>query len=231
MTEGFSIVKKQQIYQLLEANMLSYSDYANVPVMQGNEPLLPILPSRNLVARQTDEAMLSYTGEAVWVRKALLVRLRRAARLLAAYDPGLRLEVVYGYRALQIQKQLFEKYKAELSVSYTGEALLAAVHRLVAMPEVAGHPAGAAVDIQIIRDSRPLNFGTAIHEFVPDTFTFSPFIGAEAWQLRQLLRRVMMAAGFAPFDGEWWHYSYGDKEWARYYGEPRALYDQVEFRV
>jgi D-alanyl-D-alanine dipeptidase len=34
----------------------------------------------------------------------------------------------------------------------------------------------------------------------------------------------MVAAGFAPFYGEWWHFSYGDREWAAVYGEPAALY-------
>jgi D-alanyl-D-alanine dipeptidase len=62
---------------------------------------------------------------------------------------------------------------------------------------------------------------------VPDTFTFSPFISKEAWANRQLLRRVMIQAGFAPFDGEWWHFSYGDKEWARYYDKRAAMYDQL----
>lgn len=62
-----------------------------------------------------------------------------------------------------------------------------------------------------------------------DAFTFSPFVSREAWEARQLLRRAMMSAGFAPFDGEWWHFSYGDKEWARFYRRPGALYDQVAF--
>jgi D-alanyl-D-alanine dipeptidase len=59
------------------------------------------------------------------------------------------------------------------------------------------------------------------------TFTFSPFIGKEAWNNRQLLRYVMLSAGFAPFDGEWWHFSYGDREWAFYYKKPYAIYNQL----
>jgi D-alanyl-D-alanine dipeptidase len=224
-------MKKQDIYQLLETKMLSYTDYADVPVKPSAEPLFPILSSRNLTARQIDKDMLAFTGESVHVREGVLARLQEAAEALAAYDVDLQLEVVYGYRALQIQKQLFEKYKAELAGEYKGEALLAAVHRLVAVPEVAGHPAGAAVDIQIIKNGEPLNFGTNVHEFVPDTFTFSPFISREAWNNRQLLRRVMMTVGFAPFDGEWWHFSYGDKEWARFYGKSWALYGQINFSV
>ena len=46
---------------------------------------------------------------------------------------------------------------------------------------------------------------------------------------RMLLRAVMMSAGFAPFVGEWWHFSYGDKEWAKYVGNEVAPYDQLDF--
>jgi zinc D-Ala-D-Ala dipeptidase len=105
--------------------------------------------------------------------------------------------------------------------------LIAATHRIIALPEVAGHPTGGAVDIQILGSGQPIDMGTKIWEFVPDSFTFSPFIDRSAWSNRQLLRRVMTTAGFAPFDGEWWHFSYGDREWAKHYGEQAAIYEQI----
>ncbi len=223
-------MKKQDIYKLLEDKMLSYADYANIPVRPNNEPLVPIPTSASLTARQIDKQMLAYTGKQVYIRRGVLARLQKSAKLLAAQDKNLQLEVVYGYRALEIQKQLFEKYKAELQDTYSGEELLAAVHRLVAVPDVAGHPAGAAVDIQILKNGKPLDFGTKIWEFAPDSFTFSSFISREAWANRQLLRRVMLTSGFAPFDGEWWHFSYGDKEWARYYSKQLAIYEQINLQ-
>ncbi len=222
-------MKKRDIYRMLEAKMLSYTDYADIAIRPKNEPFASISKEPGLRARQVDADMLAYTGDRVFVRAEVLRRLKIAATNLASYDASLGLEIVYGYRALDIQKRLFEKYKGVLGQKYTGRELLAATHRLVAVPEVAGHPAGAAVDIQIIRAGVPLNFGTKVHEFVPDSFSFSPFIGTEAWQNRQLLRRIMIGAGFAPFDGEWWHFSYGDKEWACYYGQPAALYNQVDW--
>lgn len=222
-------MNKQDVYRLLEEKMLSYTDYAKIPVKPNSELLVPIPSSPNLAARQIDAQMLPYTGQQIYVRQGVLNRLQKAAKLLATQDKSLQLEVVYGYRALEIQKRLFEKYKAELQDQYSGEDLLAAVHRLVAVPEVAGHPAGAAVDIQIVKDGKPLDLGTKIWEFAPDTPTFSPFISKEAWTNRQLLRNVMLASGFAPFDGEWWHFSYGDKEWARSYRKKVAMYDQTNF--
>lgn len=222
-------MKKSDVYLLLEQKMLDYIDYVGVPVKPENEPLVAIAPTSNLVAKQIGTDMKPYTGSEVYVRRSVLRRLEQAALLLAQYDNSLCLEVIYGYRALRIQKQLFEKYKKQLSSQYSGEELIAATHRLVAVPDVAGHPAGAAIDIQITRNGRPLDFGTNIHEFVPDTFTFSPFVSKKAWDNRQLLRRVMMCVGFAPFDGEWWHFSYGDKEWARYYLRDFAIYNQLDF--
>ncbi|HKU18855.1 MAG TPA: M15 family metallopeptidase [Candidatus Saccharimonadales bacterium] len=224
-------MNKQAVYRLLETKMLSYKDYAGVPVQPIAEPLVVIPAGANLVARQIDQHMVAYTGAKVYVRRTVLRKLRLAAELLAAQDEQLQLEVVYGYRAPEIQKRLFEQHKAILSRRYTGQALLAATHRLIAAPEVAGHPAGAAVDIQITRNGRPFDFGTKMHQFTPDTFTFSPFIHRDAWDNRQLLRRVMMQADFAPFDGEWWHFSYGDKEWASYYHQKAALYEQLEYRT
>jgi len=129
---------------------------------------------------------------------------------------------------------LFEAAKQRLSLQFSdleGKRLLARTHKDIATPEVAGHPTGGAVDLQIIRDGRPLDFGSRIWEFQPDSFTFSPFMNKEGWKNRQLLRSAMINVGFAPFDGEWWHFSYGDKEWAKYYDKPAAMYEQVNFNV
>lgn len=43
-----------------------------------------------------------------------------------------------------------------------------------------------------------------------------------------LLRDCMLTAGFAPYDGEWWHFSYGERDWAHYYKKPNAIYGQVK---
>ena len=37
----------------------------------------------------------------------------------------------------------------------------------------------------------------------------------------------MLEEGFAPYDGEWWHFSFGDKEWAFYYKKDKALFNQI----
>ena len=224
-------MNKQDIYQSLEDKMLRYADLAGVPVRPVQEKLVSIMPKSNLIAKPINAEMKVYTGDVIYVRESVALKLSQAARLLAATDPKLKLQVVYGYRALSVQQKLFLKYKNRFEDQYSGEELLEAVHRLIAVPEIAGHPTGGAVDIQIVESGKPINMGTEIWEFVNDSFTFSPFISYRAQENRRLLRSIMMEVGFAPFDGEWWHFSYGDKEWAKFYSKPCAIYEQVEFSL
>lgn len=206
-----------------EEKILRYTDLKDVPVQPIAEPMVPIPSDSGIQTRQIDARMLPVTGEKIYVRQSVVDRLLQAAALLAP----LALEIVYGYRTVEIQRQLFEKFKAEIEDKYQGLELICEVHKYIASPDVAGHPTGGAVDVQIVKEGEPLDFGTKIWEFVPDAVTFSPRVSKEAWQNRQLLRTVMLNAGFAPFDGEWWHFSYGDKEWAKYYGKECALYEPI----
>lgn len=218
------------VYQSLQDKMLRYADLISVSVQSVEEKLVAIEPSANLSATPINDDMFTYTGNRIYVRKSVAKKLEQASKLLSTQSPELQLEVVYGYRALSVQQKLFLKYKKQFETKYSGIELLETVHRLIAVPEIAGHPTGGAVDIQILKSGKPLNMGTKIWEFKNDSFTFSPFISKQAQQNRRLLRLIMMEVGFAPFDGEWWHFSYGDKEWAKYYNKSAAMYEQMEFK-
>lgn len=37
----------------------------------------------------------------------------------------------------------------------------------------------------------------------------------------------MLSVGFAPCDNEYWHFSYGDERWARYYNK-KSIYTQIK---
>jgi D-alanyl-D-alanine dipeptidase len=98
---------------------------------------------------------------------------------------------------------------------------------------VSGHPTGGAVDIILVdKQKSDLDFGSSLYDLSsPLCHYFALGITKVAKQNRQLLRTIMMSVGFAPFDGEWWHFSYGDKEWAYYYKKPYAIYDQVDLSI
>jgi len=225
------MTERTEVYSQLEAQMLGYEDYSDIPVELRPEVLVPINDGELMLGSNIRDDARLVTGDRAYVRQGVLTRLVEAGQYLQEVAPTFQLDIGYGYRALSVQQARYEAQKAALAGQYEGVALEAAVHRQVAVPTVAGHPAGAAVDIQIVQAGEPLAFGTKMWEFVDDSYTFSPFIGAGAIRNRMLLREVMLSAGFAPFDGEWWHFSYGDREWARYYNRTAAMYEQIEFRA
>jgi zinc D-Ala-D-Ala dipeptidase len=90
----------------------------------------------------------------------------------------------------------------------------------------------SSISLQIYRNGEELNMGCSYLEFESDRLhVFCDGLSEEQRNNRMLLRKVMMESGFAPFNGEWWHFSYGDKEWAAFWNKPHALFDVIEHLV
>ena len=94
---------------------------------------------------------------------------------------------------------------------------------------MAGHPTGGAVDLTLAINGREIPMGGKIADFSqPELLpTFSSLVTSEQAYWRLLLHDAMVAEGFAPFYGEWWHYSFGDREWAAFYGQSKTLYAPI----
>mgnify|MGYP003601445901 FL=1 len=219
-------MNKNYIYSLLDEKSLGYKELMNVKTIDNKEKLVALQITNYLDVKAINtEALLN---RKIYLRLGAAQKLNIAARKIRKIYPGYKLQIVYGYRLLSIQQKLFQEQKSKLSQQYTGEKLIEATHKYIAVPEIAGHPTGGAIDVQITNNNVPLDFGTKIWSFTNDYATFSPFISKQAWANRQLLRNALTQVGIAPFDGEWWHFSYGDKEWASYYNNLYAIYEQIQ---
>ena len=170
----------------------------------------------------------------------ILVR-ESVARLLTSADIILRsygysLKVLCGYRSLEEQKNRFNELYKKIKISnpqISEEDLLEEVHKFIAVPTVAGHPTGGATDVTLIDNKTGLtiDMGSAYCDFDDiNVYAKSPYISEQVKKNRKLLRMTMLSVGFAPFDGEWWHYSFGDKEWAVYRNQEKYFYDQIELK-
>ncbi|MCL2037866.1 D-alanyl-D-alanine carboxypeptidase family protein [Candidatus Saccharibacteria bacterium] len=216
---------------LKSRRILTLVDVRAVELGYSDEPLVDVQKyDSNVIAEPEQEEMLQYTGQKILVRNDVARRLAKANQILGN---SFNLRVVFGYRHPKIQRQYFERERRKIAKScsnLTEEEIDAATHNLVAVPEVAGHPMGAAVDLTIVSASgKVIDMGTGISEFdKPELIpTFAPNVSAKQMENRLKLHDAMVAAGFAPFYGEWWHFSYGDREWAAFHGRPRAIYGEI----
>lgn len=220
---------REAVYALLEEKFLNWRDVRSAPVKDNGEGLIDLAAVYHVAVRNYDTQIRPSSGTQILVRSGVAERLEHAQKWIRDQGSSHRLEVFYGYRSPAIQQETFEKTRAQMGLpeEMTDEQI-DLIHRFIALPDVAGHPTGGAVDLTLIDDTgAPLDMGTAPHAFEKESYTFSPFISRGAWMNRQFLRAAMTSAGFAPFDGEWWHFSYGDREWAKYWGKDHAIYGQI----
>lgn len=221
-------------YKNLEENMVSYKDLLSVSIKNNNEPFVKLDPAiipNGYMATMDD--METITGKQVLVRETVAKKLIQAQKKLKAINPKYTLYVTYGYRSLEVQTKKFLEQLNVTTKKYFPDPLLLyeEVHRFIAVPTIAGHPTGGAIDVMIKDEetNKFLDFGSVQYDYTTkDCYVFADHISAEAKKNRMLLRNLLIEFGFAPFDGEWWHFSYGDKEWAYYYKKDAALYNQVE---
>jgi ATP phosphoribosyltransferase len=216
-------------YAKLEKGFVKYEDLCRVVRLDphtDNERFstLPVIGS-GVIGRYTHNATIKDMENAapnIIVRETVYRKLLTVDAALKRINKNWQLLVLCGYRSLEIQETLFDDEYNKLKPQHTGQdelELLEAVHRAVAVPHVAGHPTGAAVDVTIYdaQAHAELDFGTAPIDFSTKKRYYDAFqLSKHAKKNRTLLRRLMCEQGFVPFDGEWWHFSYGDKEWAFY---------------
>lgn len=224
---------KNDRYKKLENTMLRYRDVIQVPVVETGEKLIAIpvevIPNGYIPPMMDMEKLV---GKRIIVRCAVYDRLLRAQALLKQVDPALSLYLTFGYRPLEFQTMRFLGNLAKVASQQYFENpvdLYEEANRYIAVPSVAGHPTGGAVDIAIVdeKSKKFLDFGSELYDFTTkNCYVFAPQ-KKKARENRMLLRTMMMNAEFAPFDGEWWHFSYGDREWACYYKKSIALYSQL----
>lgn len=212
--------------------MAKYQDLINVPVKENDEPIIVIDPGiiPNAYSPVLSD-MQELLGSQLYVRKSVFKKLQNVQINLKKRYPSYTLFVTYGYRSTEVQTRYFLKQLQIASQTFFADpvALYEEVHRQVAVPTVAGHPTGGAIDIVIknTETGKLIDFGAEQYDFSSkDCYVFTQSIGRMAIKNRLLLRALMIGQGFAPFDGEWWHFSYGDREWAYYYNKPTALYEQ-----
>lgn len=214
----------------IDSPILQYKDLLGIATRDNGEDLVIVQHEMpDMVCEYIKQDMVPLYGKDMYLRTGVVEKLKQAQELLKKEQPAASLKLAYAYRHPDVQNKYFTARKEELRLqdpTISEDELVRRAHLLSASPDVAGHPTGGCVDITITNAEGEYDMGTTIADFSDHhkIRTFYEGITDEQKTNRMILRDIMMDVGFAPFDGEWWHYSYGDKEWARYYEKEHAIY-------
>jgi D-alanyl-D-alanine dipeptidase len=177
-----------------------------------------------------------------FLRRAVHERLLEAQRGLQARHAGWRLHLLDAWRPLAVQAfmvahtdQLLRRTAPDLD----DDARRARVLCYWAPPSEdpatpPPHSTGAAVDLTLVDAwGHVVDMGSPFDEPTershPDHFATTTDGAAKAAHAhRQLLGAVLREAGFARHPQEWWHFSHGDRAWAREADLAVARYGRTE---
>jgi D-alanyl-D-alanine dipeptidase len=222
-----------------ESNMLlrtvaTRSQRLSVAAADNGEPLVKANAyDQSIVIRPGMPDMKKITGDDIYVRDTVAGMLAVANGKLRA--AGLNLIVGYGYRAPSVQEKYWNASIAKVGKEHpdwSQQRIEDAADAYAADPRTAGHVTGGCVDVTVGRGGTPLDMGAEMDDITAPAAvikTFGDKLTAEQMSNRMLLYQVMTGAGFMPFFGEFWHFMYGDREWAFFSGLSTSLYDRVDF--
>ncbi|WP_456316373.1 D-alanyl-D-alanine dipeptidase [Teichococcus vastitatis] len=138
------------------------------------------------------------TGAPIYRRPVALLLPLAHQRLLRARDQaarfGLRIKVFDAFRPIEAQWALWHAVTDK---------------RFVSDPRAGGvHPRGAAVDLTLCEagTGAELPMGTGFDAVAAESAHGHPGVPVADQRNRALLLGIMVAAGWAPYSLEWWHY-------------------------
>lgn len=170
-----------------------------------------------------------------------------AAKLLEAAEhlpTGCFFVVLDGFRPYEVQLELYHGIKRDILARGDGlneEELAKEIAKFVAYPSPnvdtpSPHMSGGAVDLTVANEEGWLDMGTEFDDFSDKAQTawFEGIVNPTELERkiqdnRRLLYHAMLAAGFANYENEWWHYDFGNQRWAMHSGQT-AIYKGKELK-
>ena len=234
MNEVILVMNKEtQEMNMLKRTIASRGERLSVRPWENQEIMVKANQYSSTIVMAPALSDMDYiTGSDIYVRETVAKMLALANEKLRT--AGFNLIVGYGYRAPSVQEKYWEEAKKQVQEEHPDwtdmEAIEDEADKRAADPQVAGHVTGGCVDVTVGRGVAPLDMGVPLCDFTAGLRrikTFGEGLTTEEMSNRMILYQVMTEAGFMPFFGEYWHFMYGDREWAYFSGTDESLYSNI----
>ena len=166
------------------------------------------------------------------IRRQVYEMMKKAQKRL---PQGMHFMVFEAYRPLARQKMLWNRTNTALRQQYPDmpeKELHALTETFTADPFNgigSGHQACCAIDISLCDSSgEEFDMGTKMHEFNEFTKTETAGLKPDVIRNRKILKDALEKEGLINYPAEWWHFSYGDHQWAYLAGEPTCPFGPVD---
>lgn len=195
------------------------------PVRENNEPLVSL--------RSIPQLIFDSKSDEYFVREQIHEKINRIANRSKAL--GYSLYVCEAFRSLAKQKVFWQEALLQTHAKHPdildGRKLFELTSKFTAPPERAMHCTGGTVDVLLYSNAKKeilYDFDDSDESYYNElVYTDNPLISEEEKKVRQTLNSLKESEDFVNYPLEWWHYSFGNAEWALYSGKEFALYGQI----
>jgi D-alanyl-D-alanine dipeptidase len=178
------------------------------------------------------------------LRSGVIERLRKVKSLLQENHENWNIKIWDGYRPLKLQKILYDEYFHELKDKHPDwgeEKIHENVIIFICPPShdplvPSPHNTGGAVDLTLVDAAgEEIDMGTKFDEFNEKAFTDHFKDSEDEKELmfhknRMLMKELLEKVGFKNYEEEWWHFNYGNPQWANDTRADHAIYGSCELK-
>ncbi len=203
-------------------------DVDKIAIVESGDNLVRIdLPY--VVVSKTEKRRQFDGNDDLYVREGVVERLYETRNFL---PPSMSFKIFDAYRPLEFQQKLFDEewQKVKIDNPTLGDEEIKRIVFFSVFPpnwdqsRPPPHSTGGALDLTLVyKNGEEIDMGSGYCEFGDRMYTNYRFLTPEQRANRVLLLSAMVKGGFANYPGEWWHYMYGEREYAAYmskmYGE------------
>jgi len=213
---------------------MSFKDLLKIKVKDCKESLEKLSESEFVLDPRYFDMGHSNSND-IYLRKGVVNKLREINKSIYP----LQLKIWDGYRSREVQESIYLDYYNKLEKEYknwNNEKIIIEVEKFVApykKPFIPNHLTGGSVDLTLVdKNNEELEMGTKFDEFSSRSFfDFFKDENKKIHQNRIFLRDIMTGFGFTSFYNEWWHFDYGNQNWAKTLNKNIAIYDDASLLV
>lgn len=205
-----------------------------IEIIECDDPLISIKENTDFLIKMKP-IRLEYAGENdLYARKTIIEMLKQAKNHL---PKNLNFIIFDAYRPIKYQQMRFNtilnKIKSDnpdLTYYEARKEAFIYVFPPSNNPKTPPpHSTGGAIDLGLIdQQGNELDMGCEYGIFNDTTYTNNMLINVKQKENRKLLLTTMIKSGFTNYPGEWWHFSYGDREWAAYENKEKAIFGRAD---
>ena len=232
------------------ADSIKWQEIWKIPIKESGEKLIPAsyIPEKILCRPQYFVQGIDGAIPECFMREGVFAALRKAATLLPR---GYRLVIYDAWRPFKVQQALFLKFSEELRKECPNDAddesIFDMASRFVSPPKndpdkVSPHMTGGAVDVGLADECGLLcpmggefdeTSKRSVTHYFEEKLRNEELMPEEREYLfnRRILYNAMIESNFINYADEWWHYDYGNQNWAASKGASFAFYGKISLEL